>query len=64
VQPIKPGVNPANWMLEVTSTEAEKTSGHAFAQLYRESALARAVEATVAEVTRSASRRLGRPRWT
>ncbi|KAL4420059.1 hypothetical protein ABPG77_007498, partial [Micractinium sp. CCAP 211/92] len=47
VADIKPGVNPANWMLEVTSGEAEKASGHDFAELYRQSKLAEAADATV-----------------
>ncbi|KAI3429335.1 hypothetical protein D9Q98_005430 [Chlorella vulgaris] len=47
--PIKQGVNAANWMLEVTSPDAEKTSGHDFAKLYRSSELAQAVDKTVNE---------------
>ncbi|KAL4428984.1 hypothetical protein ABPG77_006023, partial [Micractinium sp. CCAP 211/92] len=49
VADIKPGVNPANWMLEVTSGEAEKAGGHNFAELYRRSELAEAADAIVSK---------------
>lgn len=39
----------ANWMLEVTSGEAEKAAGHDFAKLYRHSELAEAADATVSK---------------
>jgi hypothetical protein len=54
VEPLKPDVNPANWMLDVSSPDAEKKSGHDFAQLYRASPAAQAVEATVAEASQPA----------
>ncbi|KAL4440309.1 hypothetical protein ABPG75_003310 [Micractinium tetrahymenae] len=46
---IEPGVNPANWMLEVTSGEAEKAGGHDFAELFRRSELAAAADAIMKE---------------
>jgi ABC-type multidrug transport system permease subunit len=47
VPAIKPRINPANWMLEVTSPEAEKQMGVDFAELYAGSELAAAAEAMV-----------------
>ncbi|KAL4433696.1 hypothetical protein ABPG75_000137 [Micractinium tetrahymenae] len=47
VPAIKPRINPANWMLEVTSPEAEKQTGLDFAQLYARSELAAAAAAMV-----------------
>jgi hypothetical protein len=47
VTPIQPGVNAANWMLDVSSPDAEKKGGHDFAELYRVSQLAAEVQATV-----------------
>ncbi len=44
---IKSRINPANWMLEVTSPEAEKRTGQDFAQLYARSELAAAAVAMV-----------------
>ncbi|PSC69400.1 Pleiotropic drug resistance 1 [Micractinium conductrix] len=47
VPAIKPRINPANWMLEVTSPDAEKATGLNFAELYNGSQLA---EASIAMV--------------
>lgn len=47
VPAIKSRINPANWMLEVTSPEAEKRTGQDFAQLYARSELAAAAVAMV-----------------
>lgn len=47
VPPIKPRYNPAGWMLEVTSPDAEATTGVNFSQQYRESEQAKSVEALV-----------------
>lgn len=44
---IKSRINPANWMLEVTSPEAERQTGRDFAQLYARSELAAAAAAMV-----------------
>ena len=41
VQPMRPGQNPANWMLDETSPDAEAQHGADYAQLYRDSQLAR-----------------------
>ena len=47
VPAIKPRINPANWMLEVASPDAEKQTGLNFAEIYQGSELAKAAEAMV-----------------
>ena len=49
VPPIKAGINPASWMLEVTSGEAEKRGGADFATAFQDSALARQAEAVLSQ---------------
>lgn len=57
VPAIKSRINPANWMLEVTSPEAEKRTGMDFAQLYSRSELAAAAAAMVEKHRRGRGRR-------
>lgn len=58
VPPIEAGVNPASWMLEVTSPEAERKSGADFALAFQDSELAREAQ-TVLEQCRWARRVTG-----
>ncbi|PRW60703.1 Pleiotropic drug resistance 1 [Chlorella sorokiniana] len=54
VEPIKPRINPANWMLEVTSPEAEESGNFDFAASYANSDLAEAANAMVANLSEPA----------
>ncbi|CAM6100115.1 unnamed protein product [Calypogeia fissa] len=54
VPQIQEGINPATWMLEVTTTAAESRIGRNFAQIYLESDLFKRTEALINELSQPA----------